>query len=99
MSWVPQTSIAASGGAAAAGFPWAMVVPIALSLLTQTGLLGETSTQRQKRLMEELLSFIKPQQQYFASRFKEYDPKVSEALMNQLNMTRGWGWPSGMTGG
>ena len=95
MSWVPQTSIPASGGAEAAGFPWAVVVPIALSLLTQTGLLGETGTQRQKRLMEELLSFIQPQQQYFSSQFQKFDPIVAEALQAQMQRTSGWGWPSG----
>jgi hypothetical protein len=99
MAWVPKEQIPAAGTTSAAGFPWAIVVPIALSLLTQTGLLGETTTQRQRRLMNELLKFIQPQQQYFASRFKEYDPAVAQALMNQLKMTRGWGWPTEMGGG
>ncbi|MBA7687157.1 hypothetical protein ES703_95617 [subsurface metagenome] len=102
MSWVPQTSIPASGvagGATAAGFPWAIVIPAALSLLSSSGLFGETQTQRQKRMMEELLAMIKPQQEYLAGRFREFDPIVAKALQAQLGRTRGWGWPAEPEGG
>ena len=78
------------------GFPWEVVVPAALSLLTSSGLFGETSTQRQRRMMEELLQMIKPQQEYLSGRFGEFDPYVAKALQAQLSRTRGWGWPEGM---
>jgi len=50
-------------------------------------------------MMEELLEMIRPQQQYLAGRFKEFDPYVGKALQTQLAQTRGWGWPEGMGGG
>ena len=97
MSWVPQTQIpgsAAAGGASAAGIPMAILIPAALSLLTSSGLFGETSSQKQQRMMEELLEMIKPQQQYFASQFKEFNPVVAQALQTQMGRTANWGWPA-----
>ncbi|MCK4793587.1 MAG: hypothetical protein KAV87_58200 [Desulfobacteraceae bacterium] len=102
MSWVPQTQIpgsAAAGGAAAAGVPWAIIIPAALSLLTSSGLFGETSTQKQRRMMEELLAMIKPQQQYLAGQFREYNPVVAKALQTQMGRTANWGWPQPAQGG
>ena len=105
MSSVPMSAFA-SGGATAgagtattAGLPWAIIIPAALSLLTSTGLFGETSSQRQRRMMEELLAMIKPQQQYFADQFQQYNPKVAEALQNQMTRTANWGWPQSAQGG
>jgi len=99
MSQVPISAFASgkavpgAGAAATAGIPWAIIIPAALSLLTSTGLFGETSSQRQRRMMEELLALIKPQQQYFAEQFREYNPIVAKALQTQMARTANWGWP------
>jgi hypothetical protein len=104
MSSVPIEALlsgeAVPGGAAAAGgMPWGIIIPAALSLLTSSGLFGETSSQKQQRMMEELLQLIKPQQQYFADQFKQYNPVVGEALQNQMGRTANWGWPQPAQGG
>ncbi len=93
MSWVPKQLIPASGNTSPAGFPWAIVIPAALSLLTSSGLFGETSSQRQRRMMNELLALIKPQQKYFADQFKQYNPVVAKALQAHMARTSNWGWP------
>ncbi len=84
-----------AGGAAAAGMPWSIIIPAALSLLTSSGLFGETSSQKQRRMMEELLEMIKPQQQYFADQFQQFNPVVAKALQAQMSRTENWGWPGG----
>ena len=106
MSQVPMSAFASggatlpgAGAAAAGGMPWAIIIPAALSLLTSSGLFGETSSQKQRRMMEELLAMIKPQQQYFADQFQQYNPKVAEALQNQMTRTANWGWPQSAQGG
>ena len=90
---------AAGGAAATGGIPWAIISPAALSLLTSSGLFGETSTQKQQRMMEELLEMIKPQQQYFADQFKQFNPIVGKALQTQMGRTANWGWPQPAAGG
>lgn len=82
-----------------AGFPWAIVIPAALSMLSSGGLFGETQTQRQRKMLEELLAMLKPRQEYMWSRFQEMDPIISQALQTQLGRTAGWGWPESMGGG
>jgi hypothetical protein len=82
-----------AGGAAAAGIPLAILIPAALSLLTSSGLFGETSSQKQQRMMEELLAMIKPQQQYFSQQFQQFNPIVAKALQTQMGRTANWGWP------
>jgi len=84
---------AAAGGTAAAGIPMAILIPAALSLLTSSGLFGETSSQKQQRMMEELLEMIKPQQQYFSQQFQQFNPIVAKALQTQMGRTANWGWP------
>jgi len=80
-------------------FPWALAIPAGLSLLGSSGLFGETQTQKQRRMMEELLEMLKPRQEYMWERFKEIDPQVLQAIQAQMSRTQGWGWPGGMTGG
>ena len=88
-----------AGGTAAAGMPWSIIIPAALSLLTSSGLFGETSSQKQQRMMEELLAMIKPQQQYFSQQFQQFNPVVAEALQTQMGRTANWGWPQPAAGG
>jgi hypothetical protein len=82
-----------AGGAKTAGLPWAIIIPAALSLLTSSGLFGETSSQKQQRMMEELLAMIKPQQEYFSQQFQQFNPIVAKALQTQMGRTANWGWP------
>jgi len=88
-----------AGAAATGGIPWAIIIPAALSLLTSSGLFGETSSQKQRRMMEELLEMIKPQQQYFAQQFQQFNPVVAKALQTQMGRTANWGWPQPAVGG
>lgn len=106
MSSIPMSAFASggatlpgAGGAAAAGMPWGIIIPAALSLLTSSGLFGETSSQKQQRMMEELLQMIKPQQEYFTQQFQQFNPVVAKALQNQMGRTANWGWPQPAQGG
>ncbi len=105
MSSVPLSTIAGggatvgAGAAATGGIPWSIIIPAALSLLTSSGLFGETSSQKQRRMMEELLAMIKPQQQYFANQFQQFNPIVAKALQTQMGRTANWGWPQPAAGG
>lgn len=78
-----------------AAFPWQIVIPAALSLLSSSGIFGETQTQRQRKAIEEILAMLKPRQEYMWSGFKEMDPMIRQALQTQLGQTAGWGWPGG----
>ena len=73
-------------------FPWAIVIPIVVSLL-QT-MFKKSPSQEAEDLKKQMavLGLQTPYQNPYASTI---DPVVLKALLAQLNRTSNWGWPAG----
>lgn len=83
---------AAGGGG---GMPWSIILPIALSFLQSSGVFGETETERQDRLYNELMNMIRPQYEYWGKQATGLNPIVMKALLEQFKRSANWGWPEG----
>jgi hypothetical protein len=98
---VPGVSGASTGAAGAgataatAGLPWAIIIPIALSILGSIFEEEKDPLEEAVNLKKQMgiLGFKPPYQSPYA---KGLDPVVLQALMAQLGRTANWGWPGGM---
>ena len=86
---------AAGAAATTAGFPWAIILPIAISFLSS--IFGEEKDPLEEamdlRNQLGILGFKQPYQSPFT---QTIDPVMAQALLAQLGRTSNWGWPAGM---
>jgi len=85
----------ATAGAATAGLPWSIILPIALSLMGSMFSKEKDPYEEAMQLKNQMamLGFKPPYQSRYASTI---DPVVAQALLAQLKRTANWGWPAGM---
>ena len=89
------TAGGAGAAAATAGIPWAIIIPIALSILGSI-LEEEKDPLEEAMNLKKQMGILGFQQPYQSPYLKTLDPTVAKALLAQLGRTSNWGWPAGM---
>lgn len=74
------------------GFPWAIVIPIIVSLL-QTAF--KKSPSQEAEDLKKQMAILGLQAPYQSPYMSTIDPVVLKALLARLGQTSNWGWPAG----
>lgn len=90
MSWVPATVAGGASAAAGGGIPWSLILPTLTSIFS--GLFGKDKSDK---LIEELISTIRPNLEYYTNKIKSLDPAASEALLGRYGALKDWRMPGG----
>lgn len=89
----PTAATGAGGGTTETeGFPWAIVIPIVVSLL-QT--MFKKSPSQEAEDLKKQMAILGLQTPYQSPYMSTIDPTVLKALLAQLGRTSNWGWPAG----
>lgn len=101
-SAIGSTGLLAEGAVgSAAGVPWAVILPIAVSLIGSL-LGGDSEAKEQQQRQENLTGTLNALRQagfsppYQSQMLPVMDPTIAQALLNNYSRLSNWGYPEGM---